>query len=68
VATSPSPWGPFTVVSTTTALSTQYGKLYNNSNVGDFSLFVDDDASAYILYSADSHCQVSAAAGACASS
>lgn len=58
VATSPSPYGPFSVVSTTVALSTQFGAMYNNSNVGDFSLFVDDDGAGYLLYSAHAHCQI----------
>ena len=58
VATSPSPLGPFQTISTTTALSTQFGAKYNNSNVGDFSLFKDDDGLAYLLYSSSAHVQV----------
>lgn len=57
VAVSPSPLGPFNTISTTTALSTQFGHLANNSDVGDFSLFKDDDGVAYILYSAHAHVQ-----------
>ena len=58
VATSPSPFGPFVTVNTTVALSTQWGHYYNNSNVGDFALFVDDDGAAYIHYSANAHAQI----------
>lgn len=57
-ATSPSPFGPFTTISNTTAMSTQFGHLSNNSDVGDFSLFQDDDGTAYILYSSHAHVQV----------
>lgn len=58
VATSPSPLGPFLTIATDTALSTQFGRLYNNSKCGDFSLFKDDDGVAYILYSSDAHAQI----------
>lgn len=30
----------------------------NNSDIGDFSLYADDDGTGYILYSAHHHCQV----------
>ena len=58
VAVSPSPFGPFVTVNTTVALSTQFGQHYNNSNVGDFALFVDDDGTCYLLYSSDAHAQI----------
>jgi len=58
VATSASPFGPFRTIANTTALSTQFGKKFNNSNCGDFSLFADDDGTAYILYSSDAHAQI----------
>lgn len=58
VAVSPSPFGPFVTVNTTVALSTQFGQRYNNSNVGDFALFVDDDGTCYLLYSSDAHAQI----------
>lgn len=59
VAVAASPAGPFRTISTTVALSTQYGALYNNSGVGDFSLFVDDNGDGYILYSSKAHVQAS---------
>lgn len=58
VATSKSALGPFAVISTNVSLTTQFGSFYNDSNVGDFSLFVDDDGAGYILYSSNAHCQV----------
>ena len=58
VATSASPLGPFATVNTSVALSTQFGSKYNNSNVGDFAIFVDDDETAYLLYSSDAHAQI----------
>ena len=58
VATSKSPFGPFFTIANDTALSTQFGKKYNNSNCGDFSLFKDDDGTAYILYSSNAHAQI----------
>jgi hypothetical protein len=57
VAVSPSPFGPFLTVSNTTAASTEFGFKANNTDCGDFALFVDDDGTAYILYSSGAHVQ-----------
>ena len=57
VATSPSPYGPFSTVNTTAGASFQYG-YPSNSNIGDFSILLDDDGDAYFLYSANAHCQI----------
>ena len=61
IATSTTPYGPFKQVTTTPfpGNTTQYG-YPSNTNIGDFSLFVDDDVdeTAYILYSGNSHVQV----------
>lgn len=57
VAVSTSPYGPFNTISNTTALSTEYGFKANNSDCGDFSLFADDDGTAYLLYSSGAHVQ-----------
>jgi len=57
VATSATPFGPFRTVNTTAGASFQYG-YPTNSNIGDFSLLLDDDGAAYMLYSANAHCQV----------
>ena len=50
--------GPFTTVTTTAALSTQFGRQFNDSNCGDFALFADDDGAGYLMYSSDHHVQV----------
>lgn len=57
VAYSTSPYGPFQTVDAFAGASTQYG-YPNNSDIGDFSLLVDDDGEGYILYSANHHCQI----------
>eukprot|EP01116_Phalansterium_solitarium_P010020 TRINITY_DN24401_c0_g1_i1.p1 TRINITY_DN24401_c0_g1~~TRINITY_DN24401_c0_g1_i1.p1 ORF type:complete len:347 (-),score=107.94 TRINITY_DN24401_c0_g1_i1:115-1155(-) len=45
VAVSPTPYGPFKVVSTNVSTLAY-------ANTGDFSLFVDDDGQAYVIYTA----------------
>jgi hypothetical protein len=57
VATSVSPFGPFQTVNTTAGASFRFG-YPNNSDIGDFSVWVDDDGTGYFLYSAHAHCQV----------
>ena len=57
VAVSPSPFGPFLTISNQTARSTEFGHKANNTDCGDFSLFQDDDGTAYILYSSGAHVQ-----------
>lgn len=57
VATSTSRAGPFRTISNSTGNTTQFG-WPNNTGVGDFSLFKDDDGKGYLLYGANFHCQV----------
>ena len=57
LAVSSSPLGPFLTISTSVANTTQYGHLANNSDCGDFSLFIDDDSTGYLLYSSGHHVQ-----------
>jgi hypothetical protein len=57
VAWADTPYGPFQTVDDDVGASTQFG-FPNNSDVGDFSLLVDDDGQGYILYSANHHCQI----------
>lgn len=57
VAISKSRAGPFQTIATTTGNTTQYG-YPNNTHVGDFSLFKDDDGKAYLLYSSSAHVQI----------
>jgi len=60
VATSASPFGPFTTVDVQAGASFRYGNSTRippfvgvNAGVGDFSLFKDDDGTAYMMYSHD---------------
>lgn len=57
VATSKSAFGPFLTVNATAGSSFRFGHP-NNSDIGDFSLWQDDDGTAYFLYSAHAHCQI----------
>lgn len=57
VATSKSPFGPFQTVNTTAGSSFRFG-YPNNNDIGDFSVWVDDDGVGYFLYSAHAHCQI----------
>ena len=57
VATSKTPFGPFKTVNSTAGASFRFG-YPSNSNIGDFSVWVDDDGTGYFLYSANHHCQV----------
>jgi hypothetical protein len=57
VATSSSPFGPFKTVNTTAGSSFRFG-YPNNNDIGDFSLWADEDGTGYFLYSAHDHCQV----------
>ena len=57
VATSKTPYGPFSTVNKTVGSSFKFG-FPHNTDIGDFSLWVDDDGTGYMLYSADHHCQV----------
>ena len=57
VATAPTPFGPFSTVNSSAGASFQFG-YPSNSNIGDFSILLDDDGEAYFLYSANAHCQV----------
>ena len=57
VATSTTPWGPFVTVNSSAGASFQFG-YPTNSHIGDFSILLDDDGEAYMLYSANAHCQV----------
>lgn len=57
VATSKTPFGPFTTVDKDAGASFRFGNSTRvgvpNSGIGDFSLFKDDDGVAYMLYSHD---------------
>jgi hypothetical protein len=57
VATSKSPFGPFNTVNRTVGSSFRFGH-HDNSDIGDFSLWSDEDGTGYMLYSAHSHCQI----------
>ena len=57
VATSPSPYGPFETVNATAGSSFRFG-YPDNKDIGDFSLWADEDGTGYFLYSAHAHCQV----------
>lgn len=57
VATSKSPYGPFTTVNRTAGSSFRFG-FPANSDIGDFSVWADDDGAGYMLYSSHAHCQV----------
>ena len=57
VATSKSAYGPFNTVNATAGSSFRFG-YPDNSDIGDFSVWQDDDGTAYFLYSANHHCQV----------
>lgn len=57
VAVAATPFGPFVTVNATAGSSFQYG-YPTNTGVGDFSLLLDDDGAAYMLYSANHHCQI----------
>ena len=57
VATSKSPFGPFQTVNATAGASFRFG-YPTNSDIGDFSVWADDDGTGYFLYSAHAHCQV----------
>ena len=71
VATSKNPFGPFSTVNKTVGSSFKFGHAHwkktpsgkwvwdkDNTDIGDFSLWADDDGTGYMLYSADAHCQV----------
>ena len=60
VATSPSPFGPFRTVDFNAGASFKFGNSTRsppyvgiNAGIGDFSIFKDDDGTAYMLYSHD---------------
>ncbi len=57
VSTSKSPFGPFVTVNRTVGSSFRFG-YPNNADIGDFSLWADDDGTGYMLYSAHAHCQI----------
>ena len=48
VATSKSPFGPFITVNSTVGSSFRFGH-HNNTDIGDFSLWKDDDGTGYML-------------------
>lgn len=48
VATSKSPFGPFITVNSTVGSSFRFGH-HNNTDIGDFSLWADDDGTGYML-------------------
>jgi hypothetical protein len=62
VATSKSAFGPFKTVNATAGSSFRFGfpgpGHPANSDIGDFSLWADDDGTAYFLYSSHAHCQI----------
>jgi len=57
VATSPSAFGPFQTVNSTVGSSFRFG-YPDNKDIGDFSVWTDDDGTGYFLYSAHAHCQI----------